>query len=139
MARRPRGDLSDTRSLVLDSQGLSAATGRTGLAFVFVLSARQLGVPVHVSAVTLAEVLRGGQRDARVHALLKGCQLAPVSREIGRAAGELLGRAGRSDTVDAVVAVTAATLPAPVRILTSDPGDLGALTGEFPAVTVDAV
>jgi predicted nucleic acid-binding protein len=104
-----------------------------------VVAARRSAVPVVVSALTLAEVLRGGPRDAGVHLLLKRCQVVPVTTRIGRAAGELLGLMQRSDTVDAVVAVTAESMPAPVRILTSDPKDLGALTEEMPDVAVEAV
>jgi len=86
--------------------------------------------------MTLAEVLRGGPRDAKVHSLLKGLSKEPVSEEIGRAAGKLLGRTGPYGAIDAVVAVTAEGLARPVRILTSDPGDLRALTEDMPAVTV---
>jgi hypothetical protein len=41
--------------------------------------------------------------------------------------------------VDAVVAVTAESVPAQVRILTSDPKDLGALTEGMPGVSVETV
>jgi predicted nucleic acid-binding protein len=126
-------------ALLLDSRGVSSAADQTGVAYAFVLAARRLNAPVVVSAITLAEVLRGRPRDAAVHRLLKGCRVEAASRELGRAAGELLGRTGRKDTVDAVVAVTAAALPGPVRVLTSDVGDLGALTEEFAGVTVEPV
>jgi hypothetical protein len=48
----------------------------------------------------------------------------------------LLGRAGRADTVDAIVAVTTSELGQKVRIRTSDPHDLRALTAEMDAVSV---
>ena len=41
--------------------------------------------------------------------------------------------------MDAVVAVTADALPATVRILTSDPKNLSALTDGMPDVSVEAV
>jgi predicted nucleic acid-binding protein len=97
------------------------------------------GAPVVVSAVTLAEVLRGHPRDAAIHLLLKGCRVEPVSRAIGREAGELLGRTGRKDTVDAVVVATAAMTPGRVMLLTSDVGDLRALAADLPAVEVRRV
>jgi predicted nucleic acid-binding protein len=128
-----------SRSLVLDSQGLSEAARGAPVVRALVVTARQSGAPVVVSAVTLAEVLRGHRRDAAVHLLLKGCRVEPVSREIGRSAGELLGRTGRKDTVDAVVVATAATLPMPVLVLTSDPVDLGDLSADVPGVRVEAV
>jgi hypothetical protein len=101
--------------------------------------AERLGATVHVSAVTLAETLRGGPRDARVHSLLKGVVPQPVTPWLGRAAAELLGRTGRADTVDAIVAVTASGLGQKVRILTSDPDDLRALTADMDGVSVVAV
>lgn len=92
-----------------------------------------------VSAVTLTEVLRGHRRDAAVHLVLKACRVAPVTEQVGRAAGELLGRTGRKDTVDALVVATAAGLGGPVRLLTSDPSDLKALTQDLPRISVRAV
>jgi predicted nucleic acid-binding protein len=129
----------DLAGLVLDSDGLSKAARGTELPRALVRKARDAGLPVVVSAVTLAEVLRGHPRDAAVHLLLKGCRVDPVSTAVGRAAGELLGRTGRKDTIDAVVVATAATLPAPVLVLTSDPSDLEALTADLPGIAVVAV
>lgn len=130
---------TEHKCLLLDSEGLSEAARYTSDTRAAVQAARRLDRTVHVSALTLVEVLRGHGRDAAVHAVLKTCRVEPVTKAIGRAAGELLGRTGRSDTVDAVVAATAASLPAPVRLLTSDPKDLQALTSELPGVTVEAV
>ena len=98
--------------------------------------AEQLGARLHVSSVTLAEVLRGWPRDARVHLLLSAIEKAPLSAHLGRAAGELLGLTGRDDTVDAIVAVTAEGVGHHVRLLTGDPTDLRALTAYMPGVTV---
>jgi hypothetical protein len=50
----------------------------------------------------------------------------PTSLETARHAGELLGRAGQSDAIDAIVAAEALS-GTPAAILTSDPGDLTAL------------
>jgi predicted nucleic acid-binding protein len=126
-------------ALVLDSEGLSEAARGAEIPRGLVRRARDAGRPVVVSAVTLAEVLRGHPRDAAVHLLLKGCRVEPVSAAVGRAAGELLGRTGRKDTVDAVVVATATTLPPPVLVLTSDPSDLGALAGDLPGIAVEAI
>jgi predicted nucleic acid-binding protein len=98
--------------------------------------AEQLGAQVHVSSVTLAEVLRGHPRDARFHSLLAGVDKDPVTPELGRAAGELLGRTGKDDTVDAVVAVSAHRAGVRVCLLTGDPVDLLALTADMVGVTV---
>lgn len=126
-------------AVLLDSEGLSAAARGDARPRAELALAERLGAKVYVSAVTLAETLRGGPRDARVHALLRGAEQEPVTPDLGRAAGELLGRTGRADTVDAVVAVTAQGLGRRVRILTGDPDDLRALTAEMNGVSVVTV
>jgi predicted nucleic acid-binding protein len=93
-------------------------------------------VAVHVSSVTLAETVRGHRRDARVHAVLAGIDQEPVTAQLGRSAGELLGRTNRDDTIDAIIAVTAEQLGGRVRLLTGDPDDLNALTTDMANVTV---
>lgn len=140
MARRPqRRQLRPAAiptAVLLDSSALSgAATGQVRVRAELSL-AEELGVAVHVSSVTLTETLRGHRRDARVHAVLAGTEQQPVTPELGRAAGELLGQTGRDDTVDAIVAVTAKGLGARVRLLTGDTDDLNALTSGMPNVTV---
>jgi predicted nucleic acid-binding protein len=124
--------------LVLDCEGLQQAA-RTGDVQSRILEARHSGRSVRVSAITLAEALRGRPGDAAVHRVLKQCEVVPVSAELGHAAGALLGRTRRKDTVDAVVAVTAAAGPRPVKVLTSDPRDLRALTAEQREVLVERV
>jgi predicted nucleic acid-binding protein len=121
--------------IVLDSEGLSRASGNNRVRAELTVALR-LGTTVHVSAVTLTETLRGGPRDARIHALLRAIHQEPVSTQLGRAAGELLGRTRHSDTVDAIVAVTAQAVGRRVRILTGDSGDLRALTAEMEGVSV---
>src|ERR1700678_4036397 len=108
---------------MLDATALSgAAVGQFGIRAELSL-AEELGVEVYVSSVTLTETLRGHRRDARIHAVLAGTDQKPVTPQLGRAAGELLGRTNRDDTVDAIVAVTAQALGAQVRLLTGDPSD----------------
>jgi predicted nucleic acid-binding protein len=87
-----------------------------------------------VSAITLTEVLRGGSRDAAAHRVLSRITVLPVTSEIARRAGELLGTTGLSGhrcAIDAVVAATALELERPVVLLTSDPDDMTALTEEL--------
>jgi len=96
-------------------------------------SARERGAGVFVSAITLAEVLRGGSRDAVIHRVLSRITVTEVSAEIGRHAGELLGATGLSGhrcAIDAVVAATALRAVRPVVLLTSDPDDLSRLAEE---------
>ena len=140
MARRRQSRQLRGRALadavVLDSGALGKAAAGDARVRAELAVAEQLGADVHVSSVTLTEVLRGPPRDARVHDLLADVEQDPVSPELGRAAGELLGRTQRDDTVDAIVAVTANATGTRVRLLTGHPGDLGALTTDMPSVTV---
>jgi hypothetical protein len=121
--------------VVLDSGALTAAAQGDVRVRAELTLAEQLGVEVHVSSVTLAETLRGHPRDARVHAVLAGASQDSVTPRLGRAAGELLGRTSRDDTVDAIVAVIAEAL-GQVRLLTGDAADLRVLTTDMPHVTV---
>ena len=122
-------------AILLDAEGLSYASANHRVRAELTM-ALQLGTSIHVSAVTLAETLRGSQRDARVHSLLAAVRQEPVTPALGKAAGELLGRTRRSDTVDAIVAVTARSVGRRVRILTSDADDLRSLTADMDGVSV---
>jgi len=104
------------------------------------LSARHRDARVVVSAVTLAEVLRGTPRDAATYRVLTRIAELPVTSEVGRAAGALLGSTGLSGaTVDAVVAATALRQTGPVLLVTSDPSDMAALTASRSDLAVAAV
>ena len=80
-------------------------------------------VPV-VPAPVVAQVSRS-PRQVQLRRLLRGCQVTALTEQDAHAAGHLLGRAGSSDVVDAVVACAAALLGADV--VTGDPADIGRL------------
>jgi predicted nucleic acid-binding protein len=120
-------------ALLLDSEGLSKLADGDERVRAFLETARVRGARVSVSAITLTEVLRGGQRDAAVHRVLSRIAVLPVTSDVGRRAGELLGLTGMSGhrcAIDAVVAATALALSRPVVILTSDSDDLNRLVEE---------
>lgn len=120
-------------ALVLDSEGVSKLSVGKEEVLSIVKAARARGAHVLISAITLTEVLRGGPRDAEVHRVLARITVVPVSPEIARASGELLGRAGLSGhrcAIDAVVAQTALRQERPVLLLTSDPDDMHRLVEE---------
>lgn len=130
MARRT---VASGGTLVLDSDGLVKLASGDNRARAFLATARERDARVVVSAITLTEVLRGGPRDAPVHRVLSRIVVLPVSPEIGRQAGELLGATGLPGhrcAIDAVVAATALELPRPLVLLTSDPDDLAILVEE---------
>lgn len=140
MAGRARRALRPAHvdALVLDADGVSKAAANDARVRAYLTAAERLGTPVVVSAITLAETLRGGRADAAVFRVLNAADVRPVTADVGRAAGELLGATGRADTVDAVVAVTAAACGR-AFVLTSDPDDLAALTEEMAGVQVVGV
>ncbi|MEV0701156.1 PIN domain-containing protein [Saccharopolyspora sp. NPDC050389] len=120
-------------ALVLDSEGLSKLAAGDGRARAYLETARLRRSRVVVSAITLTEVLRGCARDALVHRVLSRVAVAPVTPELARTAGELLGVTGLSGhrcAIDAVVAATALELARPVVLLTSDPDELTKLVEE---------
>ena len=130
MARRP---LIRGGALILDSEGLVRLSAGDARAVAYVKAAIVRRASVVVSAVTLAEVLRGGQRDAAVHRVLADVSVTPVTQGLGRRAGELLGEtrlSGNRCTIDAVVAATALAAGRPAVVLTSDPDDLNRLVEE---------
>jgi hypothetical protein len=62
-----------------------------------------------------------GPRQALLAKALDGVEIRPLDRALGRAAGELLARAGRSDVVDAALVLLADDGD---QIVTSDPHDI---------------
>lgn len=120
-------------TLVLDSEGLSKLAAGDSRARAHLETALARRARVAVSAITLTEVLRGGPRDAAVHRVLSRITVVPVSPEVARRAGELLGATGLSGhrcAIDAVVAATALGLNRSVALLTSDPDDMTRLVEE---------
>jgi len=87
------------------------------------------GVDLVVAAATLTEVLRDHPRDAFIHQLLSSLKVRVIDAELGRAAGERIGRTTVSGnaTLDAIVAEVASSLPRPVVVLTADYDEITAL------------
>jgi len=119
--------------LILDVAGLVKLADGDHFAVSFARDAHDRGGRVMTAASTIAEVLRGGPRDAKLHRVLNQIKVVPVDKTLGRTAGELLGRAGLSGhrcTLDALLAAVALGQPRPVVLLTSDPDDMTRLTDE---------
>ncbi len=95
---------------------------------------------LRVPMVVVAETVRGnGPRDAPVNLVLaQTSPQHPLTEEIARSAGQLLGAARSSSTVDALVVAEAIDC-APAIILTSDPTDLRQLLGDHHGVTVEPI
>ncbi len=120
-------------TLVLDSEGLSKLATGDARARAYLDSARARRAQAVTSAITLTETLRGGSRDTNVHRVLSRITILPVTAQIARQAGELLGATGLPGhrcAIDAVVAATALGLERPIVLLTSDPDDMSRLVEE---------
>jgi len=131
MARQRR--VADGGALVLDAQGLVKLAAGDPAVRALVQTAHQRYDNVVTAASTLAEVLRGGAADARMHRVLQRVTVASVDMAVGRKAGELLGAtglAGHRCVVDAMLAVVALAQPRPALLLTSDPDEMARLTEE---------
>jgi predicted nucleic acid-binding protein len=130
MARQRR--LADG-TLVLDAQGLAKLAAGDPAVRALVQTAHQRYDNVVTAASTLAEVLRGGAADARMHRVLQRVTVASIDKAVGRKAGELLGATGLSGhrcAVDAMLAAVALAQRRPALLLTSDPDDMARLTQE---------
>jgi predicted nucleic acid-binding protein len=102
-------------------------------------AAREAQVHVSIPSVVVAETVRGAAADAPVNRVLKAVREVDAADEaIGRTAGRLLGDAGSSETVDAVVVATAVEAGGAV-VLTGDPDDLAALANGHREVVIEAL
>jgi predicted nucleic acid-binding protein len=138
MARR-RATPPSSQRLILDAGAVIALARNEPRARAFIRRAIELDVEVRVPVVVLAETLRGTPRDAGVHRVLNAFSgSVPIDEATGRRAGALLGRADRSDTVDAIV-VAEAIESGGADILTGDSVDLTALADGERSVTIHAL
>lgn len=142
--RRGRTSASLSDLLVLDAEGVSKAATNEPRVQAWLERARELDADVIVSAVTVAEVVRGVARDAGVNRVLKAIDVWPADEPLARRGGRLLGNAGSDATIDAFVAATAVLGQerhgaTHCVVLTSDPDDLQALLMDTPGVRVVAV
>src|SRR5258708_5975750 len=73
---------------------------------------------VHAPVVAVVAQASRAPAQVQLRRLLRGCEVVNLTERGAHAAGQLLGRAGTSDVVDAVVAHTAAGLRA--HVVTGD-------------------
>ena len=81
----------------------------------------EVGIVPAVPAPVVSQVSRS-PAQVQLRRLLRGCEVVPLTERRAHAAGQLLGRAGSADVVDAAVAQLAAELRADV--VTSDQADI---------------
>lgn len=94
--------------------------------------------PLVIPTGALAQAWRGGARQARLAGFLgtrrDGPVLHPLDGIVARAAGELCGRTGSADVIDASVVLCARSHGH--HVVTSDPGDLAGLDATLPIVII---
>lgn len=116
-------------SVVLDATAITVASDARSEVRRLLRRWEDDGVELFIAAATLTEVLRGHPRDALIHRLLLAVKIRVIDEDLGRAAGERIGRTKvrGNATLDALVAEVASSLPRPVVVLTADYDDITAL------------
>ncbi len=109
---------------ILDAGALVAVDRRDRVLGAQLRVLQQQATPLRTSAAVVGQVWRDGRRQANLARVLTGVGVEPLGADDGKKIGELLGRAGSADVIDAHIALLAA--PADV-VLTSDPGDIRVL------------
>lgn len=94
-------------SLVLDTGALVALERNERPMWVRLKAAQTEGDLPLTHAGILAQVWRGGVRQARLSQALGGIDVRAFDESLGRAAGQLLGTAGLADVIDAGVVLLA--------------------------------
>ena len=111
--------------IVFDAGALVALDRNDRELWADLRNAAAAGIKVFVPSAALAQAWRGGSRQARLAQALRHVERASFD-EVAIAAGELCGRAGSEDVVDASVALVAAR-PGITHVYTSDEEDIGHL------------
>ena len=112
--------------------GASARADRRLMAHL--KEAERRGAELTIPTAVVVEVWRGGPRSARVAMLLESSIVEPLTDDLARHGGELLGSVKGASVVDAVVMCSAARRGD--RVLTSDTDDLNRLAAHVPGVRV---
>lgn len=113
-------------TVVLDAGALVAVDRRDrGILTTLRLLERD-GVPVRTSAGALAQVWRGGPRQANLARVVRGLDVAALDENESTRVGELLAAARTEDVVDAHVALL---VEPGGTVLTSDGSDIALLLG----------
>lgn len=113
--------------IVFDTGALVALDRNDRALWARLRAAAQAGIVVLVPLAAFGQAWRGGPRQARLAQAMRSIQRASFD-EVAAASGELCGRAGTDDVVDASVALVAAR-PGVTHLYTSDPDDLRRLLG----------
>lgn len=112
-------------SVVLDAGALVAVERGHGRLAALLKRESLAGRPPLTHGGIIGQVWRSGTgRQASLARVVEVIDVRPLDEPLGRRSGELLGRAGRTDVIDAAVVLLARDGD---RIYTSDPSDLRVL------------
>lgn len=107
--------------VVLDAGALVAIDRRDRAIGAQLRVLQSQGTPIRASAAVVGQVWRNGRKQANLARVLAGVGIAGLGADDGKRIGELLGRAGSPDVVDAHVVLMTAHGD---LVLTSDPDDI---------------
>lgn len=113
-------------SVILDAGALVAVERRDRRVGAMLRIAQVEGLRVRTSAAAVAQVWRGGARQAHLARVLAGVAAVGLDLAAGKHVGILLGASGTNDVVDAHVAMLVGDGD---QVLTSDSEDLRQLLG----------
>ena len=123
-------------ALVLDAGALIALDRNDRSVWVKLDTAVETGVVIYAPAGAVGQAWRDGRRQVLLARALQNCEESALSGQIARSAGELCGRTGTSDVIDASVAIEAAeaSRQSDVVLFTSDAEDMRLLLSALNAV-----
>lgn len=110
--------------MILDAGALIAVSRNDRAMIARLLVVEQEDEEVSTHPMVIAQVWRDGGRQALLARLLRGVQIVDLDEDLGRRCGELLGKAGTTDPIDAAVVLIASDGES---VATSDPDDIAHL------------
>lgn len=121
--------------LVLDAGALIAIERADRQVAALIILGRRGGAELVTIAPVVGQVWRDGTRQVHLSRALPMIDVMPVDLGSAQVAGELMGETGRSDVVDALLALA---VRAGDQVLTSDPDNIAQLlqARQVPAVVV---
>lgn len=111
--------------MILDAGALVAVSRNDRAMIARLLAAHEEGDELRTHAMVVAQVWRDSRgRQAQLARMLSTVDIVSIDENLGRRCGELLGKAGAADPIDAAVVLIARDGEA---IATGDPDDIGRL------------
>jgi predicted nucleic acid-binding protein len=108
--------------MILDAGALIAVSRNDRAMIARLVAAEEEGDELTTHPMVVAQVWRDHRgRQAPLARLLRGVEIVSIDDDLGRRCGELLGKAGTSDPIDAAVVLIATDGES---VVTSDPDDI---------------